>query len=136
MSTTFDTIYSYFLRNTSVDTLDLPSFFEAEVNLVRDGIDEFNYRLEKNLVYDSENNVIMSDLSNTEIKCITECMKLIVLRNMLEQFVSVWEVFQNDVGRKNYAQQLAGRQNLIDRQEQYIENLIHKLYEDFETGDV
>ena len=136
MSTTFDTIYSYFLRNTSVDTLDLPSFFEAEVNLVRDGIDEFNYRLEKNLVYDSENNVIMSDLSNTEIKCITECMKLIVLRNMLEQFVSVWEVFQNDVGRKNYAQQLAGRQNLIDRQEQYIENLIHKLYEDFETGDL
>ena len=135
MSTTFDTIYSYFLRNTSVDTLDLPSVFEAEVELVKDGIDEFNYRLEKNLVYDEENNIVTSDLNNTEIKCLTECMKLIILRNMLEQFVSVWEVFQNDVGRRNYGQQLAGRQNLIDRQEHYIESLTYKLYEEFETEE-
>ena len=114
--------------------MDLPSTTEDRNSLIKDGILEYNLRLEKNLITNDESSTIEDEISMIDIKFISECMKLVVYQNMLEDFVSVWEVFQNDMGRKNYKDQVSARQYLISKQIENLDRLTLKLYDDYDGG--
>lgn len=132
---TYDDIYSYFYRNIKVDSFDLPSTIQEQKELVEDGIDEYNIRLDEEVTYDNELEEINAQLTKSQIKFISECMKLIILRHMKEDYISTWEVFQNDIGRKNYKDQLSGRIDLVVSQESVLNRLANKLYDNFDGGD-
>ena len=133
--TTYDTIYQYFHRNTHVDFFDLPSTISEQILLIKDGVDEYNFRLEAELECNDDNETLNEDLPNVHIKFLSECMKLRIYTRMLDSYVSLMEVFQNDMGRKNYKDQLNARQFLILRQEEIINKLLNRIYDDYTGGE-
>lgn len=132
MNTTYDNIYEYFSRNIRADALDLPSTVDEQVLLIKDGIDEFNIRLERELTCDDITETVNEELTNSEIRYVSECMKLRIYKGMLDDYISVWEVFQNDVGRKNYKDQLNGRETRIQVQEALLNRMADRIYDDYE----
>lgn len=132
MNTTYDNIYEYFSRNIRADALDLPSTVEEQVLLIKDGIDEFNIRLERALTCDDITETVSEELTNSEIRYVSECMKLRIYKGMLDDYISVWEVFQNDIGRKNYKDQLNGRETRIQTQESLLNRMADRIYDDYE----
>lgn len=136
----YDEIYQYFIRHTKVDSLDLPSDELSQIHLIHDGVMEFNiwlriglYKLE----YDDQTEEVSEDLADELFVFLSECITLSIYKNMLSEFVSTWEVFQNDVGRKNYKDQLNGRQDLVSKQEYRLRTLrlaISDEYVDTEDG--
>lgn len=126
MNTTYDDVYSYFIRNTRVNELDLPSTVEKQIELIHDGRFEYNVRLRvggEPLICEDIMEELSEELSDGHLVFFCECMKLCVLKNMLSDFVAIWETFQNDVGRKYYKDQLGGRQKLVDDQEKRLDML-------------
>jgi len=132
LNTTYDNIYEYFSRNIRADALDLPSTVEEQVLLIKDGIDEFNIRLERALTCDDITETVSEELTNSEIRYVSECMKLRIYKGMLDDYISVWEVFQNDIGRKNYKDQLNGRETRIQTQESLLNRMADRIYDDYE----
>lgn len=135
MNTTYDDIYKYFSRNIRADSLDLPSTIDEQIELLKDGIDEYNLRLEKNLNCDDMTETVSEELNNLHIRFIIECMKLRIFQGMLEDYVSVWETFQGDMGRKNYKDQLNARQSLINKQDEILNKLSNRIYDNYTGGD-
>lgn len=136
----YDEIYQYFMRHTRVDSLDLPTDIPSQINLIHDAIMEFNIWLRigsDKLYYDDIKEEVSEDLQDELFVFLSECMTLSVYKNMLSEFVSTWEMFQNDVGRKNYKDQLNGRQELVNKQEARLKTLklaISEEYVDAEDG--
>lgn len=139
MNTSFDELYTYFKDNTKVDSLDLPSTVEGQVNLIINGIREFNIRLRLNdtpLTADTDLELLSEELSNGDFIFLSECMSLAIYKNMKTDFLSTWEVFQNDVGRKYYKDQLSGRENLVREQEERLCKLKLALCDNFDDSEV
>lgn len=136
----YDEIYQYFMRHTRVDSLDLPTDILSQINLIHDAVMEFNIWLRigsDKLCYDDVKEEVNEDLQDELFVFLSECMTLSVYKNMLSEFVSTWEMFQNDVGRKNYKDQLNGRQELVNKQEIRLKALklaISEEYVDAEDG--
>lgn len=133
----YDDLYAYFIRQTKVTKNDVPSTIEGQVNLIHDGIIEFNVRLriaKDKLKYDDELEQLSEELDSGELLFLSECMSLIIYKNMRSEFVSTWETFQSDIGRKYYNNQLSGREKLIEDQETRLDHLKFALYSDFDEG--
>lgn len=136
----YDEIYQYFIRHTRVDSLDLPSDIPSQIHLIHDGVIEFNIWLRiglDRLIYDDTTEELSEDMQDELFVFLSECMTLSIYKNMLSEFVSTWEVFQNDVGRKYYKDQLNGRQELVKEQEHRLKTLrlaISDEYVDTEEG--
>lgn len=136
----YDEIYQYFMRHTRVDSLDLPTDIQSQINLIHDGVMEFNILLRignDKLYCDDIKEELSEDLQDEFFVFLSECMTLSIYKNMLSEFVSTWEMFQNDVGRKNYKDQLNGRQELVNKQEYRLKTLklaISEEYVDSEDG--
>lgn len=133
--TTYDDIYEYFQGITKVGELDLPTTTEEQKMLVHDGIEEYNIRMAKDVVCNDEMEQVLPELTEAEIRFVSECMKLRVFQTMLEDFVSVWEVFQNDLGRRDYKSQVSAREHLIKRQEEVLNRLLYRTYDEYIDGD-
>lgn len=133
--TTYDDIYEYFQGITKVGELDLPTTTEEQKTLVHDGIEEYNIRMAKDVVCNDEMEQVLPELTEAEIRFVSECMKLRVFQTMLEDFVSVWEVFQNDLGRRDYKSQVSAREHLIKRQEEVLNRLMYRTYDEYIDGD-
>lgn len=134
MNTTYDELYSYFIRNTKLNELDLPSTIEGQVALIHDGKIEYNIRLRMNsasLECDDTLEALNEQLNDANKVFICECMKLGVLKNMVTDFVSTWETFQNDIGRKYYKDQLNGRQKLVEDQEKRLDSLKLAIFDEY-----
>lgn len=132
--TTYDDIYEYFQGITKVGELDLPTTTDEQKALIHDGVEEYNTRMAKEIVCNDEIEQVSPELTEKEIRFISECMKLRVFQAMLEDFVSVWEVFQNDLGRRDYKSQVSAREYLIKRQEEVLSRLLYRVYDEY-VGD-
>lgn len=137
MNTTYTDLYKFFIRQTKVNNNDLPSSEESQKNLINDGVMEFNIRLrigKEKLQCDDALEELNEKLSNEFFMFLSECMTLIVYKNMLQEYVSTWETFQNDIGRKYYKDQLNGKQKMIEDQEIRLKSLKLAISEEY-LGD-
>lgn len=138
MNTNYTDLYKFFIRQTKVNNNDLPSTEQGQKDLINDGVMEFNIRLrigKEKLRCDDMLEELSEELTDEFFMFLSECMTLIVYKNMLQEYVSTWESFQNDVGRKYYKDQLNGKQQLINEQENRLKYLKLAISDEF-VGDI
>lgn len=138
MNTNYTDLYKFFIRQTKVNNNDLPSTEQGQKDLINDGVMEFNIRLrigKEKLKCDDMLEELNEELEEEFFMFLSECMTLIVYKNMLQEYVSTWESFQNDVGRKYYKDQLNGKQQLINEQENRLKYLKLAISDEF-VGDI
>lgn len=132
MLTTYDDVYKFFTEITRVDKIDLPISIEGQYDLINSGRMEFNMRREDSLVCHEESETLDRKLTDLELMLFGNCMKLVILKNMLSDFTSTYSMFQKEVGVKDYKSQLDARTWIVDRQESIIKDILFKMQEDFQ----
>lgn len=132
MFTTYDDVYKFFTKITRVDKIDLPISIEGQYDLINSGRMEFNMRREDSLVCHEESETLDRKLTDLELMLFGNCMKLVILKNMLSDFTSTYSMFQKEVGVKDYKSQLDARTWIVDRQESIIKDILFKMQEDFQ----
>ena len=132
MNTTYDELWEKFKSITRVDEYEIPSTLEGIKKLVENGCDIYCQKAyDEYLTYDSEAEVLSKALNKNSISAIANAMKWQVSLNMLSEFVSVWSVYQNDTGVRDYNSQVKAKQEFADRQEKILNQLIFAICEDF-----
>lgn len=132
MFTNYDDVYKFFTEITRVDKIDLPISIEGQYDLINSGRMEFNMRREDSLVCHEESETLDRKLTDLELMLFGNCMKLVILKNMLSDFTSTYSMFQKEVGVKDYKSQLDARTWIVDRQESIIKDILFKMQEDFQ----
>lgn len=132
MFTSYDDVYKFFTKITRVDKIDLPISIEGQYDLINSGRMEFNMRREDSLVCHEESETLDRKLTDLELMLFGNCMKLVILKNMLSDFTSTYSMFQKEVGVKDYKSQLDARTWIVDRQESIIKDILFKMQEDFQ----
>lgn len=132
MFTSYDDVYKFFTEITRVDKIDLPISIEGQYDLINSGRMEFNMRREDSLVCHEESETLDRKLTDLELMLFGNCMKLVILKNMLSDFTSTYSMFQKEVGVKDYKSQLDARTWIVDRQESIIKDILFKMQEDFQ----
>lgn len=130
--TTFDEVYQYFISNTKVSKYDLPVSVEGQYDLINNGRMEFNLRRWDDLTQDNTTETLGRKLTDLEMMLFGNCMKLVVLRNMLSDFTATYSMYQKEIGYKDYKAQLDGRENAIKEQDKVIANIVFAMQDDFQ----
>lgn len=128
--TSYDDIYSTFLDNCGVDTSTLPNTNDGKYQMIRNGVRHYNSKVD-----DYETKIICNDimeeinieLDDTRLLILAFCIKYTLLENQLINFEQVWQPFTKDIGQKFYREQISGRENMLDRTERKIIELLTDL---------
>ena len=136
---TYNDIYQLFIDNTKVQQDSLPTTIEDQIRWIHNGVREYNMQLRQDVDEKLSCNDLLEEISeelnDAEALFLTECMSYRVFQNMVSDFVGIWEVFQNDVGRKNYRDQRVGLEGLVKESKERLRMLKQKLYNDYPETD-
>lgn len=132
MVKTYDDIYKLFLDIVRTDDFNLPQTTEGQIALINAGRLIFNNKLFTNISQDDTEETFSKELTDNQALLLANCMKLVCFDNLLADFVSTYSMFQKEIGFKDYAGQLRGRELYVQRQEAVINSLVFSMMEDYE----
>lgn len=131
-NTTYDQLYEKFSSIAKFSNLSLPSTVEGQYNLIRDGLDIYNSRMDDNLICDNTTETINQELTSQQINLFANCMKLQVINNIYSEFVDTYSMYQKEIGFKDYKSQIDGKLSLITNQENIVNELVFSMKDDYE----
>lgn len=130
MNTTYDDVFQCFILNTGIDTSRLPTEDYKIHHMITNGINHYNFRVDKIDGSISGNNAtekLNTQLDGVRLLLLAYCIKYVHLENQLVEFEELWTPFQRDLGFKNYRDQIVGRENTLKRTEQKIIEYLSEL---------
>lgn len=132
MNTTYDDIIECFIENCGIDTSKLPTSNENLYNIIKNAVRHYNTRIDEGdivgeLVADDTNEILNAQLDDTRLLLLAYCLKYIYLENQLVGFEELWAPFQQEIGFKNYKDQITGRERTLQRTEQKIYEYLSKI---------
>lgn len=130
---TYDDMYKCFMVNCKVDGSTLPTEQEKIYDMIENAVMYYNNKRKTEIGWSRDTETIDTFLDNNELLIMAHCIKLIYLENELNYFVSVWDTFQVEVGRKGYNYQVKAKERLIEKQEEKIDELIINTMDDWEV---
>ena len=128
--TTYDDIYSLFMVNCNVESLNLPDTPEKRKDVIKNAVMLFNNRLESNVECDEENETFSRDLNDSEKLIIAHFIKLTILKNIRTYKNSLFTTFTKEIGIKNINAQLNSLKDEIEQEEETINMLIFNIIDD------
>ena len=133
----FDDIYTLFMDNTRVDEYQLPRTPQGMYALLEHGIDQYMTFFDnaKEVDFDRDTEMLSVALDKNDAMLITGYMRLKIFQKINDEFVSTYDVLQDDIGIRNYKSQSDARQNLIAEQKREIDEMLLKMSEDFDVID-
>lgn len=133
----FDDIYTLFMDNTRVDEYQLPRTPQGMYALLEHGIDQYTTFFDnaKEVDFDRDTEMLSVVLDKNDAMLITGYMRLKIFQKINDEFVSTYDVLQDDIGIRNYKSQSDARQNLIAEQKREIDEMLLKMSEDFDVID-
>ena len=133
----FDDIYILFMDNTRVDEYQLPRTPQGMYALLEHGIDQYMTFFDnaKEVDFDRDTEMLSVVLDKNDAMLITGYMRLKIFQKINDEFVSTYDVLQDDIGIRNYKSQSDARQNLIAEQKREIDEMLLKMSEDFDVID-
>ena len=134
--TTFDEVYEYFNDiSQGIDNYYLPNNIDGQKRLISNGRRLFNNKLFKNVQQDNLTEIFDKVLSENEIMLMAHCMRLYCLNRMYDDFISIYSMFQKEVGFKDYKAQCDGRLSNIQFETKNIDDLVFSMLNDID-GEV
>ena len=126
----FDDIYTLFMDNTRVDEYQLPRTPQGMYALLEHGIDQYMTFFDnaKEVDFDRDTEMLSVVLDKNDAMLITGYMRLKIFQKINDEFVSTYDVLQDDIGIRNYKSQSDARQNLIAEQKREIDEMLLKIY--------
>lgn len=133
----FDDIYTLFMDNTRVDEYQLPRTPQGMYALLEHGIDQYMTFFDnaKEVDFDRDTEMLSVALDKNDAMLINGYMRLKIFQKINDEFVSTYDVLQDDIGIRNYKSQSDARQNLIAEQKREIDEMLLKMSEDFDVID-
>lgn len=131
MNTTYKDIWKKVETIMDVDDYEIPSTLDGRLNLIETGIDIYNEKAYDELSYDRNVEEVGRQLTSNQMAAVANCIKLQTALNMLSNFSSTYSMYQSDIGIRDYKSQVSARQDLVDRQERIVGNLLFAMCEDF-----
>ena len=133
----FDDIYTLFMDNTRVDEYQLPRTPQGMYALLEHGIDQYMTFFDnaKEVDFDRDTEMLSVVLDKNDAMLITGYMRLKIFQKINDEFVSTYDVLQDDIGIRKYKSQSDARQNLIAEQKREIDEMLLKMSEDFDVID-
>ena len=125
----YDDIMKSFIKNCGVDTGKLPADNERLYDMITNGISHYNVYLkdEAPLIGDNQTETLNRSIDSTRLLILAFCLKYVYLENELVGFQELWSPFQNEIGIKNYRDQIKGRETTLDRTKQKINELLSSI---------
>ena len=125
------------MDNTRVDEYQLPRTPQGMYALLEHGIDQYMTFFDnaKEVDFDRDTEMLSVVLDKNDAMLITGYMRLKIIQKINDQFVSTYDVLQDDIGIRNYKSQSDARQNLIAEQKREIDEMLLKMSEDFDVID-
>ncbi|PGZ96952.1 hypothetical protein COE51_16405 [Bacillus pseudomycoides] len=129
--TTYDQIWTSFLSNCKTSGIDLPQTPEKIYDVIHNAIRHFNNRLRDNLSWDDNNEVVNRELSDDHLLILSHYIRYIFLLNQKTYFQNLFQPFTNDIGLKNFSNQLKSLESSVTEEKDEIDRLIMNTEEDF-----
>jgi hypothetical protein len=125
------------MDNTRVDEYQLPRTPQGMYALLEHGIDQYMTFFDnaKEVDFDRDTEMLSVVLDKNDAMLITGYMRLKIFQKINDEFVSTYDVLQDDIGIRNYKSQSDARQNLIAEQKREIDEMLLKMSEDFDVID-
>lgn len=139
MNTTYDELAEYFIANCEINPSDLPKNDDQWCLFIANAIKIYNNKVKKyegfytqNITADEFIEELNVSLNDDEILVVAHIMKLVMLKNSLSYFASVWSTFTKELGVKNFNQQVSAKQEMIDDTNRFIDELIQNTIDTWE----
>lgn len=131
-NTTYDDIFQCFLENCGIDPSRLPTDETLIYNLIKNAIRYYNAEIDEldnvgKLTYDDSTEEINVALDDIRLLLLAFCLKYIYLENQLIEFQEIWTPFQQEIGFRNYREQVSGREATLSRAKQDITKYLFRL---------
>lgn len=126
--TTYDDIFKCFMDNCRPDNFRIPSTNEGKYRMIKNGIMFFNNKMDGVILEANDlTETVNSKMTNDELLILAYCMRYNYFQCELDDFISVYSMFQKEIGFKDYKDQLKGREFILQRTEQQITELISNI---------
>jgi len=100
MATTYDTVYTNFITNTKMESIDLPQTDQGKYDLIRNAVMLYNNRFRTSIVCDDFTETLSVDLDNDALLIVGQYMRITCLRNNLTYKNSIFNTFTKEIGVK------------------------------------
>lgn len=131
-NTTYDEVYSLFMDISRTDSFNLPQTDDERYALINAGRLTYNNKTFGKVMQDDILEEFSEELNGNQQLLLANCMKLVCFDNLLADFISTYSLFQKEIGFKDYASQLKGREAYVARQERIIKELLFSMMESYE----
>ena len=130
MGTTYDEIYTYFITNTQIEELELPSTDNGKYNLIANGVLMYNNKFRANITTDNITETVSIILNNDQLMIIGQYMRMTTLRNMLSYKNSKFAIFTKEIGVRFINSQVSSLSTEIKECERQVDLIIFNADED------
>lgn len=100
MATTYNQVYTNFITNTKMDSIDLPQTNQGKYDLIRNSVMLYNNRFRASITCDDLNEVLSITLTEDQLLIIGQYMRITCLRNNLTYKNSIFNTFTKEIGVK------------------------------------
>lgn len=128
--TTYDKLFTTFIGINKTNPANIPTDDEKKYDMIHNAIMHYNNRLRTEISWDDTLEQLNIELSNDQLILLAHYLKLACLENDLDYFVSVWSGFQSEL-KGNYRDQQKGKQDLVNREDAIIEQIIFNMTDDY-----
>lgn len=130
-TTTYDEIFESFLLNCGYITSEIPQNEIIQKKMIEQSVKKYNSlaikygdRLQGELVADSNNETLNKKLEDLDLEVLSNIIAWRFAKYKLDEFVSVYSVVANQMGMKDYKNQLLGRKQSVQMYEDNYMSLI------------
>ena len=134
--TTYDEIFQCFMDNCEVSAEDIPSTNDGKYAMIKNAVKFYNSDLEKykeyfqaNIKADNTTEKLDYKLNDNELLILAYEIKVVHLKNKLMYFTQLYTPFTKELGQRNHATQLKGREAIVKQAQEDVVKLINnKIY--------
>lgn len=100
MATTYNQVYTNFITNTKMDSIDLPQTNQGKYDLIRNSVMLYNNRFRTSITCDDLTETLSVTLTEDQLLIIGQYMRITCLRNNLTYKNSIFNTFTKEIGVK------------------------------------
>lgn len=100
MATTYDTVYTNFITNTKMESIDLPQTNQGKYDLIRNAVMLYNNRFRTSITCDDLTETLSITLTDDALLIVGQYMRITCLRNSLTYKNSIFNTFTKEIGVK------------------------------------
>ena len=125
-NTTYDELYTSFIRNTHVPNSDLPKTDEGRYTLIQSGISMYNTEVLDGVEISGDDSTeeISVELDHTRLLMLSWCLRKIVITGSHDYKTTLTVPFSKELGKRFVNSQISGGKDLLETVEAQLSRYI------------